>query len=45
VHLQAKKIQFCDVAKVVIIHLKKIAKFGYKLDMKIEKKNRIPLDF
>jgi hypothetical protein len=38
VHLQARFFQFCDVAKVVIIHSKKIAKFGYKLDMKIEKK-------
>ncbi len=28
--------QFCDVAKVVMIHIEDLAKFGYKLNMKIE---------
>jgi len=30
--------QFCDVAEVVIIHKDDLARFGYILDMKVEKK-------
>jgi len=28
--------QFCDVAKVLTIHRKILAKFGYKLNMKVK---------
>ncbi len=30
--------QFCDVAEVVVIHFGDLARFGYMLDMKAEKK-------
>ncbi len=29
--------QFCDVAEVTIIHKDDLARFGYRLDMKVEK--------
>jgi len=31
--------QFCDVAEVEIIHKKILARFGYRLDLKVGKKN------
>jgi hypothetical protein len=34
---------FCDVLKVVIIQNKKIVKFGYILNLKVEKKQKFSI--
>jgi hypothetical protein len=37
--------QFCDAAQVVIIHKMLLARFGYRLDMKVKKKKNDPSIF
>jgi hypothetical protein len=36
-YIETKKFEFCDVAQVVILHKKHLAKFGCIQNMKVEK--------